>query len=703
MPNPAPPTAKECEVGLVISPGVELASRGAAADGVPIMVSLRPPEGGQRTPVDIVLVVDVSGSMGTEAIVKLESGDTAGHGLSVLDIVKHALRTIMGNLNEYDRVALVAYSNDAKTIFGLQEMTAAGRASSESKLDELQPTGMTNLWDGLKTGIEILKTGKVPGRLQHAMIFTDGLPNINPPRGIVPMLKRLKDKEGGQLCCSLNTFGFGYELDSDLLSQLAIEGCGAYAFIPDAGFVGTVFVNSTSNLLVSMAKDVTLRLKATNGASFAGPKALGGHPCIEKDGALQLSLGMLQFGQSKDVVVHMNVPSGAVSAGYLEVVLEYGTRGENFKVEAKGSGQGDPQLFPQVEEQRLRLLFVDAVRHTMKAGKLSAADKATGKALPLADMRQVAEDMQKVLRASPSANSENIEALMEDLTGQVSEAISREDWYQKWGIHFLPSLMFAHLTQQCNNFKDAGVQNYGGELFNTIRDAADDFFLTLPAPTPSARPPPAPAPAAARSSFLFGRMGGTPDPRTAPFPHAEPINMSMYHDRSAGCIDGSCSVEMADGSTRRVHEVRKGDALRAGSGTGTAEVLCVVRTVAASGRFLLVELPGGLRATPHHPVLVDGAWRFPVDLAPAEERPCIAVYTFVLHGDASSVVIGGVPCVSMGHGIQEGAARHPFFGSRQAVEDLSKLAGFEAGFVELSRSNVARDPETGLVCAFQRA
>lgn len=35
-----------------------------------------------------------------------------------------------------------------------------------------------------------------------------------------------------------------------------IEGSGTFAFIPDAGFVGTVFVNAMSNLLVTMAKDL---------------------------------------------------------------------------------------------------------------------------------------------------------------------------------------------------------------------------------------------------------------------------------------------------------------------------------------------------------------------------------------------------------------------------------------------------------------
>merc|ERR1740129_1789880 len=85
---------------------------------------------------------------------------------------------------------------------------------------------------------------------------------------------------------------------------------------------------------------------------------------------------------------------------------------------------------------------------------------------------------------------------------------------------------------------------------------------------------------------------------------------------------------MADGSERRLAEVRKGDRV-AVPGGAAAGVSCVVRTRAPEGRALLSELPGGARLTPHHPVLVDGAWRFPDDLAPAKELPCSAVRRWV--------------------------------------------------------------------------
>eukprot|EP00913_Durusdinium_trenchii_P016720 g15717.t1 len=334
---------------------------------------------------------------------------------------------------------------------------------------------MTNLWDGLQTGLQILKSGQDAdgsGRMQHIMLFTDGMPNINPPRGILPMLKRLKDKsEGGKLPCTVSTFGFGYELDSALLSDLAVEGFGAYAFIPDAGFVGTVFVNAMSNLLATMAKDVTVTLKSSSKLTV-----LGGHQTAQKE-VTTVQLGTLQFGQSKDIVVL------AEGDGQVEATVEYRTRSGPASVPA-AAGEPDPL---RVELQRLRLRAVDSIGQAMESLKLTAMERANGKPLPLEDADRFIKAMVSEITSSPARDADAIKGLLEDLEGQVTEALSREDWYKKWGIHYLPSLMFAHLTQQCNNFKDAGVQSYGGDLFQNIRDKADEIFLSLPPPQPTVR------------------------------------------------------------------------------------------------------------------------------------------------------------------------------------------------------------------------
>jgi len=494
-----------------------IATTGAAVHGhTPVLISVQPPQGSVRTPSDICCVVDVSGSMSNDALLQGEDGSMSAHGLSVLDVVKHALRTIIANLGVHDRMALVSYSNAATTIFELTEMDSAGQAIAKEKLNELVATGMTNLWDGLQTGLTLLKNGAGSGRLQHVMLFTDGMPNINPPRGILPMLKRLKDKsDGGRLPCTISTFGFGYELDSALLSQLATDGFGAYAFIPDAGFVGTVFVNAMTNLLVSMARDATLVLKPFGGGMFASSGTLGGHPCMDVGEERRVNIGSIQFGQTKDVVVEMSLPEGAG----LQVALEYCTRdGINHTAEAVSGTQPE-----EVKAQSLRLNAVDCIRQAMAALKQTAMDKSEGKPLPLEEASAIVKVAIDAISTSSVHGEDAMQALLEDLEGQVSEALSREDWYQKWGIHYLPSLMFGHLTQQCNNFKDAGVQNYGGELFQTLRDAADDIFLSLPPPTPA--PKPAPTPAAASVSHSAS---------TRHAPAAAPVSMHAFYDRCGG-------------------------------------------------------------------------------------------------------------------------------------------------------------------------
>jgi hypothetical protein len=99
-------------------------------------------------------------------------------------------------------------------------------------------------------------------------------------------------------------------------------------------------------------------------------------------------------------------------------------------------------------------------------------------------------------------------------------------------------------------------------------------------------------------------------------------------------------------------------------------------------------------------VLHDGSWVFPADIAEVSDKPCDAIFNLVLKG-AAAIVVGGVPCIALGHGIEEGAAKHPYFGQQQAIEDVAKLPGFQAGLVELSPGWEVRDEVTGLVCGMR--
>ena len=81
-------------------------------------LSLQPPRQPEgilkRAPCDIVLVIDVSASMSSAApLPDLDGSNSESAGLSILDLVKHAARTILETLDKGDRLALVTFSKDA--------------------------------------------------------------------------------------------------------------------------------------------------------------------------------------------------------------------------------------------------------------------------------------------------------------------------------------------------------------------------------------------------------------------------------------------------------------------------------------------------------------------------------------------------------------------------------------------------------------
>lgn len=214
-----------------------------------------------RIPSEVVVVIDVSGSMDDGV-----SNSEGVSSLSILDIVKHAVRTIIEILTPQDTLSLITFSDNSKVVFPLSYMTSQGKANALSILSNLQTEGSTNLWDGLRCGLEVLRQGSEVNHVRNSAVFllTDGVPNVEPPRGHIPTLNKYRDSIGGSFPGVINTFGFGYSLDSKLLSDIAQIGGGMYSFIPDGGFVGTAFINAMANMLCSCLTNVSIDIECEN-------------------------------------------------------------------------------------------------------------------------------------------------------------------------------------------------------------------------------------------------------------------------------------------------------------------------------------------------------------------------------------------------------------------------------------------------------
>ena len=223
--------------------------------------------------------------------------------------------------------------------------------------------------------------------------------------------------------------------------------------------------------------------------------------------------------------------------------------------------------------------------------------------------------------------------------------------------------MRAHILQVCTNFKDPGLQIYGGALFKKLQSDIDTVFLKLPPPEPTVK----------KDNYVA------------------PANMGAYYNYGGGCIAGNCVVSMGDGTTKLVRNIQKGDKVMTSNGK-VSEVACVLVTK-VNKVIEMVNMHQGLSITPYHPIKINGEWKFPVTVAPPVKQFVPEYFNFVLEENSPSMIVNGVECIGLGHGLTDNeVVAHDYLGTAKVIEDLKTMQGWQQGIVEVG--NFSRDPIT---------
>ncbi|CAG9943646.1 unnamed protein product, partial [Clonostachys rosea f. rosea IK726] len=440
---------------------------------------------------DIVLVIDVSGSMGAPADVP---GEVESTGLSVLDLTKHAAMTIIETLNEGDRLGIVTFGSKSNIVLNLTSMDKTNKDKAREKVRDIESRDATNLWHGMLDGIKVLRQGKPSSRVPALMILTDGKPNhMCPEQGYIPKLRSLYPVSGSEkslpgseksLPGSIHTFGFGYNLESGLLKAIAEFGGGNYAFIPDAGMIGTVFVHAVANLQSTFATKAVLTLSYQEPLSLEEIRGdyIGRH-APKSDGpesTLTLELGNLQYGQTRDIYISAKGigedPFDEKGVTSVTARLDYFPSGGKRmgSADATCSMLADAELSPnEIAYHESRTLISKFL-----ASIFPANFKDVYQALKHEQLKAKVAELPELIKELPAQKFEDElnKSLVEDLAGeeprgQISIALRTPEYFRKWGTHYLPSIHNAHTRQICNSFKDSGPQQYGKDspLFRACR------------------------------------------------------------------------------------------------------------------------------------------------------------------------------------------------------------------------------------------
>ncbi len=209
----------------------------------------------QRGPTNLVFLLDVSGSMRDE---------------NKLPLVKKAMRLLVDQLNEDDRVAIVTYASSAAMV--LESTCGDNKPTILDAIDALQAGGSTHGSAGIQLAYDHASLHFEQEGTNRVILATDGDLNV----GITEdddLVRLIKQKAKTGVFLTVLGFGTGNLKDSKL-EKLADKGNGAYAYVDNLREAWRVLVEQISGSLVTIAKDVKIQIEF-NPAEVASYRLIG--------------------------------------------------------------------------------------------------------------------------------------------------------------------------------------------------------------------------------------------------------------------------------------------------------------------------------------------------------------------------------------------------------------------------------------------
>ena len=268
----------------------------------------------QREPLNLVAVIDRSGSMGGESI----------------ENVKHSLHEIKDGLRPGDQISFVLYGSSVVTHLPPLTVTKASKSIISEKIDSIVVKGSTNMDAGLAKGYDIAYDTKAAFEgTTRLMIFTDERPNTGRVDADGFMARARKASREG---IGLTTIGYGVDYGGALAAQIASVRGGNLFYVGGKSDVETLFAKDFDFMVSEVAHDMRVTLNPAAGVSigsiFGVPQDL---ITSGDDGSVTLNVATVFMSSAGGgLFVSMNGTPAAENQPLFEANLEY-TQGSTVR------------------------------------------------------------------------------------------------------------------------------------------------------------------------------------------------------------------------------------------------------------------------------------------------------------------------------------------------------------------------------------
>jgi Ca-activated chloride channel family protein len=193
-------------------------------------------------PNNLVFLIDVSGSMMPD---------------NKLPLLKSALRLLVDQLREQDRVAIVVYAGNAGLV--LPSTPGSDKRTILAALDRLEAGGSTAGGAGLKLAYDVAREQRMPNGNNRVILATDGDFNVGPSSD-AEMIQLIEERRDQGTFLTVLGFGMGNLKDAKM-EKLAGKGNGNYSYIDNLLEARKVLGHELGGTLLTVAKDVKLQVE----------------------------------------------------------------------------------------------------------------------------------------------------------------------------------------------------------------------------------------------------------------------------------------------------------------------------------------------------------------------------------------------------------------------------------------------------------
>lgn len=240
---------------------------------------------GPRTPLNLCLVIDRSGSM---------EG-------APLEYVKQACGHVVDLLGPNDVLSIVVFDEIVEVLMAPQRVT--DKLAVKNGIAQLTPGYTTNLYDGLTLAAQQLATAEDPNRVTRMVVFTDGEPTAG-IKDFAPLVAHAGDIRQKGIACTF--LGFGSEYNEELLASMAKKAGGNHYYIPQPQMIPQVFDTELAKLMTVTSTQLKLSFKL---ARWVNLKGFTGYTAAAGEREFTVDLADMERGATMQVVADLEFPN----------------------------------------------------------------------------------------------------------------------------------------------------------------------------------------------------------------------------------------------------------------------------------------------------------------------------------------------------------------------------------------------------------